>query len=52
VTAAAWGLSSAMVFAVAAFVFFGAVVVLEPEDFRPAVADICDDAVHTCSDAQ
>jgi hypothetical protein len=47
VTSAAWGLSAASVFAVAAFVFFGAVLVLEPEDFRPAVANVCDDAVHT-----
>jgi hypothetical protein len=22
-------------------------VILEPEDFRPATADVCDDAVHT-----
>jgi hypothetical protein len=32
---------------VAAMVPITAAVVLEPEDFRPAVADVCDDAVHT-----
>ena len=32
---------------VAAMVTITAAVVLEPEDFRPAVADVCDDAVHT-----
>ena len=46
-TASAWSVLWTSVFAVAAFVFFGAVVALEPEDFRPATAEVCDDAVHT-----
>jgi hypothetical protein len=32
---------------VVAIAIMTAAVVLEPEDFRPAVADVCDDAVHT-----
>ncbi|QQP89848.1 hypothetical protein IGS68_00775 [Skermanella sp. TT6] len=32
---------------VAAMAIMTATVALEPEDFRPAVADACDDAVHT-----
>ena len=31
----------------AAIIAMAAVVALEPEDFRPAVADVCDDAVRT-----
>jgi hypothetical protein len=47
VTAAAWGLSAASVFAVAAGVLFATALVLEPEDFRPATAEACDDIVRT-----
>jgi hypothetical protein len=32
---------------VVAGVMITASVILEPEDFRPGVADVCDDAVHT-----
>ena len=52
VTAAAlWGRAGLWVVVstvwVVAGVMITAAVVLEPEDFRPAVADVCDDAVHT-----
>lgn len=32
---------------VAAIASMVSAVVVEPEDFRPVVADVCDDAVHT-----
>ena len=44
---AAWGFATTTFFAVMAGALLTTVVMLEPEDFRPAVADVCDDAVHT-----
>jgi hypothetical protein len=47
--AALWGRAGpwvvAVMFWVVAMAAMAAVVLLEPEDFRPAVADVCDDAV-------
>jgi hypothetical protein len=52
VTAAAlWGRAGPWVVVsvvwIAAIIAIATAVLLEPEDFRPAVADVCDDAVHT-----
>jgi hypothetical protein len=45
-TASAWSVLWASVLAVAAAALLVTSVVLEPEDFRPVTADVCDDAVH------
>jgi hypothetical protein len=39
--------TAAMVGAVVMGAALGWLILLEPEDFRPAMADVCDDAVHT-----
>jgi hypothetical protein len=45
VTASQWWVTGMLWVAVIATMM--SAVILEPEDFRPAVADVCDDAVHT-----